>query len=133
MSSLFGYYSEKMFGRTDIVPDTLPPMTIWIREQMRLGKAKSLRQIARYARISPDTVKNIYDGVVARPEPETITKLAKYFGVPRDDLMALAGYVERPALRQWFAQGAFQDLTDTEIEEARRIMDEELARRRHRS
>ena len=68
MSSVFGYYSEKTLERTDTLPETLPPITSWIREQMRLGKAKSLRQIARYAGISPDTVKNIYDGVVARPD-----------------------------------------------------------------
>lgn len=103
---------------------TLPPLALWLRQQEQEGKFKSLRQIAKYAQISPDTIWRIYTGEVSQPTPRVIDKLAVYFGVPRDDLMVLAGYVERP--RTLLALGGFahlEDMTPAELEQYRRDLD----------
>ena len=74
----------------------LPPLAAWLHEQERVGKFKSLRQIAKYGHLAPDTVWRIYTGEVTRPTPETMAKLATFFDVSKDELMALAGYVSAP-------------------------------------
>ena len=72
--------------------DSLPPVTRWLREEKARQKV-SLRHIAKFAHLSTNTVKNLLDGTVERPTPETIASLATYFRVSCDELMARAGYV----------------------------------------
>lgn len=86
-----------MNGRTDgMAHESAPPVTRWLREQKRVTHA-SIRKIAEYTGVSPDTIKKILDGVTTRPEPETLWKLADYFHFPREQLMELAGYVPEGA------------------------------------
>lgn len=81
----------RLMDRTDVSKPM--PLADWLRLKMDKRGLKSARALAKYAGLSPDTVSRALHGV--QPEPETITKLAVYFGVPRDDLMAFSGLVGR--------------------------------------
>ena len=69
----------RLMDRTDVNKPT--SLADWLRLKMDKRGLKSARALAKYAGLSPDTVSRALHGV--QPEPETITKLAVYFGVPR--------------------------------------------------
>ncbi len=57
-------------------------------ERETAEKGISLREIARRAKLSNQTLYGIINGKTERPHTKTVTKLAAYFGMTRDELLS---------------------------------------------
>ena len=65
-------------------------------QQLRLlsRESKSIRQVAEETGISNAYLSQLERGVAENPSPHFLHKLAKYYDVPYETLMAAAGYVK---------------------------------------
>jgi len=64
----------------------------WLSQQ--LDKRQDLNQtgLALSLRVGPSTISNWLRGV-SNPQPENCRKLARYFHIPEEDVLALAGHI----------------------------------------
>lgn len=56
-------------------------------ERETAEKGISLREIARRAKVSNQTLYGIINGKTEKPQTKTVTKLAAYFGMTRDEIL----------------------------------------------
>lgn len=68
----------------------------YIKEK-RTEKGLSIRRLAELADISHTEVKRIEDGLRKRTSPQVLRSIASALGVPYEELMATAGYIDEPA------------------------------------
>ena len=67
----------------------------YIKEK-RTEKELSIRRLAALAAISHTEVKRIEDGLRKQTSPQVLRSIASALGVPYEDLMAAAGYIDEP-------------------------------------
>ena len=67
----------------------------YIKEK-RTEKGLSIRRLAELAAISHTEVKRIEDGLRKQTSPQVLRSIASALGVPYEDLMAAAGYIDEP-------------------------------------
>lgn len=67
----------------------------YVREK-RIEKGLSIRRLAELADISHTEVKRIEDGIRKQTSPQILRSIAYALGVPYEDLMAVAGYIDEP-------------------------------------
>ena len=67
------------------------PIGLYLKS-LRDTRNFSLREIERKTGVSNAVLSQIESGQVKRPSPETLLKLSGLYGIPYEDLMALAGY-----------------------------------------
>lgn len=70
----------------------------YIKEK-RIEKGLSIRQLAELANISHTEVKRIEDGLRKQTSPQVLRSIASALGVPYEDLMAAAGYIDESATK----------------------------------
>ena len=63
--------------------------------RLRKLRGKTLRALEEETGISNAYLSQLENGLVKRPRPHVLHKLADYYGVPYEDLMAAAGYLTR--------------------------------------
>src|SRR5690348_18807 len=68
----------------------MPKFSEWLNEQIQ-RKGIGINQLASYTGLSPSTISKARLDQ-RRPEPETVIRLAKYFQVDEDWLLAVAGH-----------------------------------------
>lgn len=68
--------------------------------RLRKLRGKPLRAVERATGVSNAYLSQLENGSVERPRPHVLHKLADYYGVPYEDLMAAAGYLSRTDERQ---------------------------------
>ena len=68
----------------------------YIREK-RTEKGLSIRRLAELADISHTEVKRIEDGLRKQTSPQVLRSIASALGVPYEELMAAAGYIDESA------------------------------------
>lgn len=68
----------------------------YIKEK-RAEKGLSIRRLAELADISHTEVKRIEDGLRKQTSPQVLRSIASALGVPYEELMAAAGYIDEPA------------------------------------
>ena len=68
----------------------------YIKEK-RTGKGLSIRRLAELADISHTVVNRIEDGLRKQTSPQVLRSIASALGVPFEDLMAAAGYIDEPS------------------------------------
>ena len=93
----------------------------YIKEK-RTEKGLSIRRLAELADISHTEVKRIEDGLRKQTSPQVLRSIASALGVPYEDLMAAAGYIDEPAAeldRGTVAAGIkdTEDLSQEEIDQ----------------
>ena len=80
-----------------------PPMIANdIKENIKIDekiieKGLSIRRLAELADISHTEVKRIEDGLRKQTSPQVLRSIASALGVPYEELMAAAGYIDEPA------------------------------------
>lgn len=65
--------------------------------EKRKEKGLSIRRLAELADISHTEVKRIEDGLRKQTSPQVLRSIAAALGVPYEDLMAAAGYIDEPS------------------------------------
>lgn len=68
----------------------------YIKEK-RTEKKLSIRRLAELADISHTEVKRIEDGLRKQTSPQVLRSIASALGVPYEELMTAAGYIDEPA------------------------------------
>ncbi|WP_189636076.1 MULTISPECIES: helix-turn-helix domain-containing protein [Paenibacillus] len=63
-------------------------------KQMREDKGLSINQLAQAAEISGSQISRIENGLRGIPKPQTLRKIADALGVPYEELMSKAGYLD---------------------------------------
>lgn len=63
-------------------------------KQMREDKGLSINQLAQAAEISGSQISRIENGLRGIPKPQTLRKIADALGVPYEELMSEAGYLD---------------------------------------
>ncbi len=63
-------------------------------KQMREDKGLSINQLAQAADISGSQISRIENGLRGIPKPQTLRKIADALGVPYEELMSKAGYLD---------------------------------------
>lgn len=86
----------------------------------RTEKGLSIRRLAELADISHTEVKRIEDGLRKQTSPQVLRSIASALGVPYEDLMAAAGYIDEPAAESGGGTVAAgiketEDLTEDEL------------------
>lgn len=66
-------------------------------KEKRTEKGLSIRKLAELADISHTEVKRIEDGIRKQPSPQVLRSIASALGVPYENLMTVAGYIDEPA------------------------------------
>lgn len=64
----------------------------------RTEKGLSIRRLAELADISHTEVKRIEDGLRKQTSPQVLRAIANALGVPYEELMATAGYIDEPVV-----------------------------------
>ena len=76
----------------------------------------SVRRLGELAGISHTEVKRIEDGVRKQPSPQVLRSIASALGVPYEEIMAAAGYIEHQENAVVAAQASdTDDLTEDEL------------------
>ena len=93
----------------------------YIKEK-RTEKGLSIRRLAELAAISHTEVKRIEDGLRKQTSPQVLRSIASALGVPYEDLMAAAGYIDEPTAETESATMAtgikgMEDLSQEEIDQ----------------
>ena len=93
----------------------------YIKEK-RTEKGLSIRRLAELAAISHTEVKRIEDGLRKQTSPQVLRSIASALGVPYEDLMAAAGYIDEPTAETESGTVATgikdtEDLSQEEIEQ----------------
>lgn len=65
-------------------------------KKKRNEKGLSIRRLAELSDISHTEVKRIEDGVRKQTSPQVLRSIAAALGVPYEDLMTVAGYIDEP-------------------------------------
>ncbi len=78
-------------------------------EELRNEKSLSQRQLAEKAGISNTEVWRIESGERKNPSPPVLKALAPHLGVPYEDLMKKAGYMEETIDHSGFTEKIFRD------------------------
>ena len=94
-----------------------------IIKERRLVKGLSARALAEKARISHSEVHRIENGERKNPSIPVLNSLADALGIPKDDMLMLAGYKQNNSNKTMLEQ-AFPDLkTEKQQKTARMIID----------
>lgn len=93
----------------------------YIKEK-RTEKGLSIRRLAELANISHTEVKRIEDGLRKQTSPQVLRSIASALGIPYEELMTAAGYIDGPATE--IAEGTVatgikntEDLSQEEIDQ----------------
>ena len=92
---------------------------VYVREK-RQEKKLSIRKLAELAGISHTEIKRIEDGTRKQPSPQVVRSIASALGVPYEELMIAAGYIDG-------GQGAATGTTTAGLSDTSDLSDEELA------
>ncbi|WLD76512.1 helix-turn-helix transcriptional regulator [Mogibacterium neglectum] len=87
------WYNDRGSSEEDCVMNELGT---YIKEK-RTEKGLSIRRLAELADISHTEVKRIEDGLRKQTSPQVLRSIASALGVPYEDLMTAAGYIDEPA------------------------------------
>lgn len=63
---------------------------------LRATRRMTLRQVEQSAAVSNAYLSQLEQGKISKPSPHILQKLASCYGVPYEDLLAKAGYMESP-------------------------------------
>ena len=98
----------------------------YIKEK-RTAQKLSIRKLAEAADISHTEIKRIEDGMRKQTSPQVLRSIATALGVPYEDLMSAAGYIDDvPSRKGFFAPAGISgadDLTEDELAEVNRYID----------
>jgi len=64
---------------------------------LRATRRMTLREVEQSAAVSNAYLSQLDQGKIAKPSPHILHKLADCYGVPYEDLLAKAGYMESPS------------------------------------
>lgn len=68
-------------------------------KKKRTEKGMSIRRLAELSDISHTEVKRIEDGLRKQTSPQVLRSIASAIGVPYEELMAAAGYIDEPVVK----------------------------------
>lgn len=68
-------------------------------KKKRTEKGMSIRRLAELSDISHTEVKRIEDGLRKQTSPQVLRSIASAIGVPYEELMAAAGYIDEPVVQ----------------------------------
>ncbi len=92
----------------------------YIKEK-RTEKGLSIRRLAELADISHTEVKRIEDGLRKQTSPQVLRSIASALGVPYEDLMAAAGYIDEPIEETGTAVAGIRDAEDLSQDEIEQV------------
>lgn len=90
-------------------------------KKIRVEKGLSIRRLAELANISHTEVKRIEDGMRKQTSPQVLRSIAHALGVPYEDLLTVAGYIDEPSEEAGTAVVGIKDAEDLSQEEIEQV------------
>ncbi len=94
----------------------------------RQEKGLSIRRLAELAEISHTEIKRIEDGIRKQPSPQVLRSIATALGVSYEELMAAAGYIDEPNVKDEGGTAVAgivdaDDLTESELQQVNQYIE----------
>lgn len=90
-------------------------------KEIRTEKGLSIRRLAELADISHTEVKRIEDGLRKQTSPQVLRSIASALGVPYENLMAIAGYIDEPIEETGTSVAGIKDAEDLSWDEIEQV------------